>query len=69
MLEQARRQASENTSVLKAQAELLERLNRLPQAIVLWEQIREADPADAEAAQKIKDLSVNEVMARNRARR
>jgi serine/threonine-protein kinase len=69
MLEQARRQASENTGVLKALAELLERLNRLPQAIVLWEQLHEADPADSEAAQKIKDLSVNEVMARNRARR
>jgi tetratricopeptide (TPR) repeat protein len=69
MLEQARRQAPDNVVVLKTLAQLLERLKRLPQAIVLWEKIHEVDPDDLEAKQKIKDLSVAEVMARNRARR
>jgi serine/threonine protein kinase len=69
LLEQARQQDPASLPVLKALAGLYERLRRFPQAIAMWDKIRERDPFDLEAGQKIKDLAASDTIARTNQRR
>jgi hypothetical protein len=68
LLEQAR-PCDSGTAVARALARVQEKLRRYSQAIVLWEEIQKALPNDAEAIEKIKELSVNQTIARGNYRR
>jgi tetratricopeptide (TPR) repeat protein len=63
-LEQARQKDPEDTTVNRALARLYEKRGNFSQAIVLWELIRKADPTDAEAQHKAKDLAASDTIAR-----
>jgi serine/threonine-protein kinase len=63
LLDQARPNDT-GTTVIRALANLYEKLRRYRQAIALWEKVREAHPTDSEAGAKIKELSVNDTIAR-----
>jgi serine/threonine protein kinase len=64
MLEQAHEQVPDNMDITRRLARLYERQRRLPLAIELWQAIHKADPDDHEALAKIRDLSVNDTIAR-----
>jgi tetratricopeptide (TPR) repeat protein len=66
MMEDARKQAPNEINVLRALAEAYERQKRFPRAIGVWEQVRQADPADAEASAKIRQLSVCDTLVRGK---
>ena len=55
--------------ILRELAEVYEHQNQLARAIAVWEKVRELAPEDAEAAAKIRELSVNETLARGNYRR
>jgi tetratricopeptide (TPR) repeat protein len=63
-LEQARPKDSENLKVNRALARLYERGGDFKRAIKCWQRIGKADPADAEAMQKVKDLAASDTIAR-----
>lgn len=64
MLEQARQKDAKDGSVNRALARLYEKRGNFGQAISLWELIRKADPTDAEAQHKAKDLAASDTIAR-----
>ncbi len=64
MIEDARRHAPNDLNILRALAGLYERQKRLPKAISVWEQVRQADGGDIEANAKIRELSVCDTLAR-----
>jgi serine/threonine protein kinase len=66
MIEDARRHAPNDLNVLRALAGLYERQKRLPKAISIWEQVRQADASDIEANAKIRELSVSDTLARGK---
>ncbi len=68
LLEEARRQANSDLSIVRALAHLYEREKRFPKAISLWEQVHQAEPTDIEASAKIRELSVNDTLARGKYR-
>ena len=63
-LEQARQKTAKDTSLNRALARLYEKRGNLSQAMALWLIVRRDHPADAEAAQKLKDLAANDTIAR-----
>ena len=63
-LEQARQKNPRDLTLNRALARLYERRGNFTQAIALWDMIRRAAPADAEAQSKAKDLAANETIAR-----
>jgi tetratricopeptide (TPR) repeat protein len=66
MLEQARQRDGKEPSLNRALARLYEKRGNFSQAIALWEMVKQADPADAEAVHKGKDLAANETISRGR---
>jgi tetratricopeptide (TPR) repeat protein len=68
MLEEARAQDPKSVAVLRELGGLYERQDRLNHAIAIWEKVREMVPGDAEATDKIRELSVNETLARGNFR-
>jgi tetratricopeptide (TPR) repeat protein len=69
LLEEARSGDPKSVPVLRELGELYERQKRLNHAIAVWEKVRELVPDDAEATDKIRELSVNETLARGNFRR
>jgi tetratricopeptide (TPR) repeat protein len=63
-LEQARQKNPRDLTLNRALARLYERRGNFTQAIALWDMIRKAAPADAEAQSKAKDLAASETIAR-----
>jgi tetratricopeptide (TPR) repeat protein len=68
LIEDSRRQAPNDVNVMRALAGLYERQKRFPKAIGTWEQVLQADPRDAEATAKIRQLSVCDTIARGKFR-
>lgn len=66
LLEQARQRDGKDPSLNRALARLYEKRGNFSQAIALWEIVKQADPADAEAVHKGKDLAANETISRGR---
>jgi tetratricopeptide (TPR) repeat protein len=66
LLEQARQRDGKEPNLNRALARLYERRGNFSQAIALWELVKQADPADAEAVHKGKDLAANETISRGR---
>jgi serine/threonine protein kinase len=66
LLEEARDGEEKNAPLARALARLYERRGKFTKAIQLWDQVRKADPADLEAAQKITDLAARDTIARGR---
>jgi tetratricopeptide (TPR) repeat protein len=64
ILEQARQKDAKDPHLNRALARLYERRGNFAHAIKLWEVVRQADPADVEAANKSKDLAASETIAR-----
>jgi serine/threonine protein kinase len=64
LLEEARQSAPKDKTVLRALASIYERQNRYKYAIAQWEKVRELDPSDVEAPAKIRELAVNDTLAR-----
>ncbi len=64
LLKEAREQAPNDLRVLRALAGLCERLERFSAAASIWKHILRADPGDAEAVVKIKNLSADATIAR-----
>ncbi len=64
LLEQARQKSQTLPSLNRALAQLYEKRGNFMQAIALWNLVRKARPADKEADHKLKDLAVNETIAR-----
>lgn len=69
LLEDARHATPKNKSVLRALAAAYEAQKRYANATALWEKLREMDPADVEAADKIRELAVSETLAKGNFRR
>jgi tetratricopeptide (TPR) repeat protein len=69
LLEQGRKAAPDNPSLLRTLAELHETLKEWKQAIAAWEKVRKLQPNDHEVQRKINDLSVREHIARSDRRR
>ena len=63
-LEQARKANPGDVSLSRTAARICEQQGNLAQAIALWEVVREADPGDFEAKNKVKDLHASETIAR-----
>jgi tetratricopeptide (TPR) repeat protein len=63
-LEQARQKQARDVAVNRALARLYEKRGNFTQALALWTLIRKAHPTDTEAEHKLKDLAVNETIAR-----
>jgi tetratricopeptide (TPR) repeat protein len=63
-LEQARQKQARDVAVNRALARLYEKRGNFTQALALWTLIRKAHPTDQEAEHKLKDLAVNETIAR-----
>lgn len=68
LLEEARQATPENLTVLRALAEVYGKQKRYKQAIALWEKVRELDPTGSEAPAKIRELAVNETLAKGNYR-
>lgn len=68
LLEEARGPEGKSVTVLRALARMYERDQNLNKAIAVWEQVRELVPDDIEAGDKIRELSVNETLARSNFR-
>jgi hypothetical protein len=68
LLEQARLLASEDLSLLRALAKIYEAAREIPQAIHMWEQIRDLAPGDAEASRKLQNLAVFYTLNKGRYR-
>jgi serine/threonine protein kinase len=68
LLEEARRHAPDDHTVLRALALVYEQMKRFAKAIPIWEQIQEADPGNVEALAKIRELSVSDTLSRGRFR-
>jgi tetratricopeptide (TPR) repeat protein len=64
VLEQARQKDPRDSTVNRFLARLYEKRGNFAQAIALWELVRRADPTDAEAQSKSKDLAASETIAR-----
>jgi tetratricopeptide (TPR) repeat protein len=64
ILEQARQKQALDASLNRALARLYEKRGSFTQAIALWELVYRARPLDAEAKQKIKDLSADDTIIR-----
>jgi tetratricopeptide (TPR) repeat protein len=63
-LDQARQKYPKDGTLNRALARLLEKRGNFPQAMKLWQLVKEAYPTDVEAAHKAKDLAANETIAR-----
>jgi tetratricopeptide (TPR) repeat protein len=68
MLEYARAHDPRKITVNRPLAQLYEKQKRWNNAIALWEELRQANPRDHEAAHKINELSVNDTLARGNFR-
>jgi len=64
MLDQARQKDPKDATLNRALARLFEKRGNYSQAIALWQLVKEASPADVEAAHKAKDLAASETIAR-----
>ena len=64
LLEQARQKSQTLPTLNRALAQLYEKRGNFTQAIALWNLVRKARPSDKEADRKLKDLAVNETIAR-----
>src|SRR5262245_61855715 len=63
-LEQARHKQARDPALNRALARLYEKRGNFLQAVALWELVRKADPGDAEAQEKIKDLGAQDAIVR-----
>lgn len=63
-LDQARQKYPKDGTLNRALARLLEKRGNFPQAMKLWQLVKEAYPTDVEAAHKAKDLAASETIAR-----
>jgi tetratricopeptide (TPR) repeat protein len=63
-LEQARPKDAENPKVNRALARMYERSGDYQRAMKFWHRVRKAEPADAEAQQKVKDLAARDTIVR-----
>lgn len=66
VLSEARQKDGQSAMVNRALARLFEKRGNFAQAIKLWELVRQAVPADAEATHKAKDLAASETIQRGR---
>jgi serine/threonine protein kinase len=64
ILEQAREKDGRDANLNRALARLYEKRGQFPQAIALWELVRQIDPTDVEAPQKITNLAATDTIAR-----
>jgi len=64
LLEQGRQRDGQDGTLNRALARLYEKRGNFSQAIALWELVRKAEPSDAEAQHKGKDLAANETISR-----
>ncbi len=64
LLQEARESSPNNPDLARALARLLEEQKHFSQAMVLWEIVRRANPTDREAEDKIKQMAVDDTMAR-----
>jgi serine/threonine protein kinase len=64
LLEDACQQLPEAVHLFRALAQLYERQKRFPQAITVWEKVRELAPEDRDASTKILDLAASDTIAR-----
>ncbi|MFL5340013.1 MAG: tetratricopeptide repeat protein [Gemmataceae bacterium] len=69
ILEQARQRDGQDANLNRSLARLYEKRGSFSQAIALWELVRQAEPHDAEAQNKGKDLAANETISRGRYER
>ncbi|HEY2784032.1 MAG TPA: tetratricopeptide repeat protein [Fimbriiglobus sp.] len=63
-LDQARQKYPKDGTLNRALARLLEKRGNFPQAMKLWQLVKEAYPTDVEAAHKAKDLAASDTIAR-----
>jgi tetratricopeptide (TPR) repeat protein len=63
-LDQARQKYPKDGTLNRALARLLEKRGNFPQAMKLWQLVKDAYPTDVEAAHKAKDLAANDTIAR-----
>jgi tetratricopeptide (TPR) repeat protein len=66
ILEHALRKKNPDLDVCRTLARAYEARSDFRQAIEVWEIVHRADPTDAEAAQKTRDLAATETIARGR---
>jgi tetratricopeptide (TPR) repeat protein len=66
LLEQARQRDGQDVGLNRTLARLYEKRGNFSQAIALWELVKQAEPSDAEAQNKGKDLAANETISRGR---
>lgn len=64
LLEQARQKTQTSATLNRALARRYEKRGNFTQAIALWNLVRKARPSDQEADRMLKDLAVNETIAR-----
>jgi serine/threonine protein kinase len=64
ILEQAREKDGRDANLNRALARLYEKRGQFPLAIALWELVRQINPADVEAPQKITNLAATDTIAR-----
>jgi hypothetical protein len=69
LLERAREQAGGEQRLNRTLARLFERQRQLDKAAALWEQVSAADPDDAQAAAKVRELAARRTLAAMKARR
>jgi serine/threonine protein kinase len=69
ILKHAWQKESPDLTVGRALARLYEKTGRFPEAIALWEWVRQADPSDIEASRKARDLAAADTIARGQYRR
>ena len=63
-LDQARQKYPRDATLNRALARLFEKRGDFQKAIILWQLVKERNPADVEAAHKAKDLAASETIAR-----
>lgn len=63
-LDQAREKYPKDATLNRALARLFEKRKDFQKAIILWQLVKETNPADVEAAHKAKDLAASETIAR-----
>src|SRR5262249_35865281 len=67
ILEEARDRAARDVPLNRALARLYEKRGNLAEAIAQWDLVRQADPSDIEAAEKVTNLAASDTIARIRS--
>jgi hypothetical protein len=69
LLERAREHHSGEAKLNRALARLFEKQRQLDKAAALWQQVSEAEPDDAQAAAKVRELAARQTLAAIKSRR